>query len=78
MQSETEYCYQRGVLTSQLDYYVINPLSPGRVRRSGHTAQPHVIFRSQFSSHLSPFLTSLTSLKQETQVEELLSSPVAK
>ena len=45
-QSESDdYDYQRGVLTSHLDYYVINPLSPGRVRRSGDTAQPHVIFR---------------------------------
>lgn len=41
----TKYYYQRGVLTSHLDYYVINPLSPGRVRRSENTAQPHVIFR---------------------------------
>ena len=40
-----DYYYQRGVMTSDLDYYVINPLSPGRVRRSGSTAQPHVIFR---------------------------------
>ena len=49
--SETDdYDYQRGVLTSHLDYYVINPLSPGRVRRSGDTAQPHVIFRSDLNT----------------------------
>ena len=37
---------QRGVLmTSDWDYYVINPLYTGRVRRGAKSSQPHVIIR---------------------------------